>query len=171
MAVNNVDLSGLKRFKKVLKETLKTNQDNSENRKIEKISTMAYDEIMIAYSGTKFEVMKPQIYNAKATIYVKGEDIAFDEFGTGLYAKGSYNGNLPKQPIFFESVGFPQVTLGWDYYYTWKGDPLKNPKKEINGVSGWFTNKESGIFHIGKDASNRFYNAVQRIKNKVKENK
>lgn len=171
MAINTIDLSGLKRFNKVLKKTLKTNQGNSENGKIEKFSTMAYDEIMIAYSGTKFEVMKPQIFNSKATIYVKGENIAFDEFGTGLYARGSYKGKLPTQPIFFESVGFPQVTLGWDYYYTWKGDPLKNPKKEINGVSGWFTNKESTIFQIGNDASNRFYNAVQKIKKNIKENK
>ena len=179
MAVNNIDLSGIKRFNKFLKKTLKTNQDDKKNEKIEKISAIAYNELSIAYSSTVFQVQRPEINNTKCTIYVKGEEIAFDEFGTGLYARGSYKGNLPKQPIQFESVGFPQVTVGWTYYYRWQGNQIYNPKAEVNGVFGWFTKNPKGAhwrnqgktFHKGQKASNRFYNAVQNIKKEIKENK
>lgn len=179
MTVNNIDLSGIKRFNKALKKTLKTNQDNSENGKIEKISAIAYKELSVAYSSTEFKVQPPEINGTKCTIYVKGDEIAFDEFGTGIYAKGTYKGKVPQQPIAFMSAGYQQIVPKWTYYYTWQGDPLKNPKAEVNGVLGWFTTNPKGAhwrnqgktFHKGQNASNRFYNAVQNIKKDIKENK
>ena len=179
MATNNIDLSGIKRFNKSLKKVLKTNQDDNKSEKIEKISAIAYKELCVAYSSTSFKVQPPEINGTKCTIYAKGDEIAFDEFGTGLYAKGSYKGELPKQPIQFESVGFPQITIGWTYYYRWQGNPLLNPKAEVNGLFGWFTTNPNGAhwrtggktFHMGQKASNRFYGAVQKIKKEIKENK
>lgn len=179
MAVNNIDLSGIKRFKKVLKKTLKTNQDDKKNEKIEKISAIAYKELSIAYSSTNFKVQPPEINNTKCTIFVKGDEIAFDEFGTGIYAKGTYKGKVPQQPISFISVGYQQIVPKWIYYYRWQGNPLLNPKAEVNGVFGWFTTNPKGAhwrnegrtFHKGQKASNRFYNAVQNIKKDIKENK
>lgn len=179
MAVNNIDLSGIKRFNKFLKKTLKTNQDDKKNEKIEKISAIAYKELSIAYSSTVFKVQPPEINGTKCTIYAKGKDIAFDEFGTGIYAKGTYKGEVPQQPISFISAGYRQIVPKWTYYYTWQGDPLLNPKAEVNGVFGWFTKNPKGAhwrnegktFHKGQNASNRFYNAVQNIKKDIKENK
>jgi hypothetical protein len=43
--------------------------------------------------------------------------IAYYEYGTGKYAKGMYEGNLPTFPITFVSAGKIRTTNGWEYYY------------------------------------------------------
>ena len=65
-------------------------------------------------------------HGTTATIYAKGNAVAFFEFGTGEYAKGTYQGNLPQS-------GVP-LTGDWEYYYSSKH------KGEKNGVKGWFWN-------------------------------
>lgn len=166
---NRIDLSGLKHFKRSL-EDIQTNSGlYSQKSKINEISDIAYDILSASYSSTAYEVKKPVIDNGVANIYVVGDGIAFDEFGTGFYAKGSYKGSLPTITLEFESAGFTQITDGWDYYYTWKGDPSRKPKKEYSGVKGWFTKKEGKpYFHTGNRASNRFYNAIIKIKDTLK---
>lgn len=168
-SINNIDLSGIKRFKRSLNQIRNNNGVYSKNEKLGQISSVAYDILNTSYSSTPFTVKNPEIESDIVKMYVVGEGIAFDEFGTGFYAKGSYKGNLPSMTLQFESVGFTQTTNGWQYYYTWQGDPSKNPKKTYEGVKGWFTKKEGKpYFHTGKKASNRFYNATIEIKEKLK---
>ena len=126
-SINNIDLSGIKRFKRSLNQIRNNNGVYSKNEKLGQISSVAYDILNISYSSTPFTVKNPEIESDVVKIYVVGEGIAFDEFGTGFYADGTYKGKKPTQTLVFESVGFTQTTNGWDYYYTWQGDPSKNP--------------------------------------------
>lgn len=170
-SINNIDLRDLKRFKASLKQMVVNNTSEKKNSKLDYVGTIAYDVLNRRYSTTEFSVDKPVTEKGKCVIYARGEGIAFDEFGTGFYAKGSYKGELPTQTLTFVSADYVQTTDGWEYYYTWQGDPKKNPKREYEGVKGWFTKKEgSPYFHTGNSASNRFYDAVVEIKGKFKVN-
>lgn len=168
---NQIDLSGLKRFRKSLKQISSNNGEDNKNQKLSKFGVLAYFILSESYAGTHFKVEKAQkVSESSIELFVRGDGIAFDEFGTGIYAKGSYKGDLPKQTISFESNGYQQSTNGWEYYYDWKGPEEKNPKRIVNGRLGWFTGKEHIIFQEGHEASNRFYNACQQIKEEIKEN-
>lgn len=59
-----------------------------------------------------------------ATIYAKGNAVAFFEFGTGEYARGTYQGNLPQS-------GVP-ITGKWEYYYD-----SEHKTENKYGVKGW----------------------------------
>ena len=87
--------------------------------------------------------------------------IAFDEFGTGFYAKGSYPGKLPTQRITFTSAKRKRSTNGCEYYYD-------NPqtKGTHGGIKGWMT--PNGVFHIGQTANATMYNACKKIIARVK---
>lgn len=168
---NNIDLSGLKRFGKSLKQISSNNGEDNKNQKLSKFGVLAYFILSESYAGTRFKVEKPQkVSESSIELFVRGDGIAFDEFGTGIYAKGSYKGNLPTQTISFESAGYQQSTKGWDYYYDWQGPEEKNPKRIVNGRLGWFTGKDKIIFSEGHAASNRFYNACKIIKEEIKNN-
>lgn len=170
-SINNIDLSGLNRFKRTLKEMSANNLDQMKKTKIKEISDFAFNVLNKNYGGTPFEVEPPKYDETKSTIYAKGEGIAFDEFGTGFYADGTYKGKKPTQTLVFESAGYPQTTSEWDYYYTWKGPANRNPKRTTkDGRKGWFTTKDTPKFQIGEPASNRFYDSVVEIKEKFKEN-
>lgn len=176
-SVNNIDLNGLMRFKKTLKRMASNINGEAQKSKLEQISNVAYDVLKIKYSLTDFVVEK-ELSNNKCTIYAKGEDIAFDEFGTGFYADGTYKGKTPQIPLIFESAGYIQSVPKWTYYYDWIGPENKNPKRTLkDGTKGWFTTnpntphwKDGGkTFITGEPASNRFYDAVVEIKEKIKE--
>ena len=170
MNFNNIDLSGIKRFKKALKQIQTNSQPNKENPNLVKFSGIAYKIISEKYVGTRFKVQESVIKDGNATIYAKGYGIAFDEFGTGLYAEGTYKGDLPKQPITFTTRGANNTRVKktvpkWEYYYD-------NPytKKVLGGIYGWWVGDNLG-FQTGRVASNRFYDACQEIKDEIKENK
>lgn len=166
---NGINLNGLNRFKSTLNDLMTNNLAEMKKSKLEEFSNLAYSILNRNYGGTPFEVEPPKIEDGKSTIYAKGNEIAFDEFGTGLNAKGSYKGQLPQMLLSFESAGYPQSTQGWVYYYDWKGPEGKSPKKTYKGEQGWFTHKEGEpYFHTGNVASNRFYDSVVEIKKKVK---
>ena len=81
-----------------------------------------------------------------ATIYARGKAVAFFEFGTGEYAKGTYQGNLPQS-------GVP-ITGSWEYYYD------SESKAEINGIKGWFLGKN---FVKGNQAEAEMWETSQFI--------
>lgn len=92
----------------------------------------------------------------KLQIVAQGAGIAFDEFGTGLIGEGTYRGNLPTEPIEFESPkGFPQRTEGWVYYY---------PNRKTKILGGWFAGK---VFHRGQVAQAQMYNTTQQLKSEM----
>jgi len=172
-----VNLSGLEHFKNTLADVKRNISSSKKNPKIKRIIDISMDEIKKAYSGKKVSVIVKKSENG-FTIYVKDTQakptIAFDEFGTGFYAKGSYPGKLPTQTITFEvgKIGHRRTmsTKGWEYYY---GNPYdtsvkqKSPAKVIHGgVYGWMT--PNGLFHVGQMPSKRMYNACKRIKERLR---
>lgn len=169
MSSNNIDLSGIKRFRQSIKKIQTNTQPTEKNQNLIKFGGFAYKILSEAYTGTKFQVGLPQYYAGGFNIHAKGEGIAFDEFGTGIYADGTYKGKLPTETLSFESAGYPQTTKGWEYYYDWQGPDYLNPKDMLNGRLGWFTAKGYAIFSEGHPASNRFYDACQKIKEQIKE--
>lgn len=85
-----------------------------------------------------------------ATIYAKGDAVAFFEFGTGEYAKGTYQGNLPQS-------GVP-LTGKWEYYYK------SEHKGERNGIKGWFLDEEKIRFVKGNPAEAEMWETSQYIR-------
>lgn len=172
MNSNNIDLNGIKRFRKALKQIRINTQQTQKNAMSLKIGGIAHEIISQKYSGTRFKVPEP-VYNDKGfTIYAKGYGISFDEFGTGAYAQNSYKGKLPTQSITFttivgrdesgQAIKGHMTTNGWEYYYD-------NPytKDIINGRLGWWVGSNLG-FQEGRMASNKFYDACQEIKREIK---
>lgn len=160
-----IDLSGLEHFQDSLKKTSKSIKKPLKNDfMLEKVE-LAENEIKNAYTGQKgIVVVKEQTENG-FTIFAKDTNrkprIAFDEFGTGYYAKGSYPGELPKQRLTFQVKGKIYSTMGWEYYYD-----NKETKRQIGGLKGWVT--KNGTFHIGQDANATMYKACKRIIRKMK---
>lgn len=173
MNFNDIDLSGIKRFKKTLKKMQQNVQAKKKNEISLKFGSLAHDILTKMYSGTNFKVSEPQYYDGGLNIYATGRYISFDEFGTGIYAKGSYKGDLPTQTITFttaigvdgsgKTIRGQKSTKGWEYYY-----PNDYTKDLVDGRLGWWTGGNLG-FQEGKVASNRFYDACQIIKAKIKE--
>ena len=87
-----------------------------------------------------------------------GDNVSYIEFGVGEYAKGTYQGNLPKHPITFEiPKGKPQTTNGWEYYYT-----NNDTKKTIGGQHGWFI--KNGVFVTGHPAGNQLFYTAKSLR-------
>lgn len=87
-----------------------------------------------------------------ATIYSHGNAVAFFEFGTGEYAKGTYQGDLPQSGVY--------PTGNWEYYYD-------SEHKTVNehGVKGWFWKK--GVFVKGNPAEAEMWETSQHIREKA----
>lgn len=89
-------------------------------------------------------------HGTTATIYAKGNAVAFFEFGTGEYAKGTYQGELPQS-------GVP-LTGKWEYYYK------SEHKGERNGIKGWFLDEEKIRFVKGNKAEAEMWETSQYIR-------
>ena len=158
------DLKGLLHFKSVFEEKYRNITVNKENTILEPIIKDAKEIIKSAYAGkptirvfAKRTKMGCTIY---AKDYAKRPTIAYDEFGTGFYASGSYPGKLPTQNIRFVSGGKQRVTKGWVYYY-----PNKTTKVIHGGIKGWKLGKS---FQIGNNANATMYRACKKIINNIK---
>lgn len=163
--MNNIDTTGLNNFYSKLKD-YNNKTKKMQKQTVDSIVDGAEKIIKSAYAGTNVSVFTERNDNG-AIIYAKDEGIAFDEFGTGFYAKGTYEGELPKETLTFSSAKKQHSTNGWEYYY-----PNADTKKERYGRKGWFipprTGFPKGSFHIGKAASNRFYRSCKKIKERYK---
>lgn len=178
MSSNNIDLNGIKRFRRGLKQIRTNTQETKKNSMSLKFGGIAHEILSETYRGSRFKVTEPE-YNEKGlVIYAKGYGISFDEFGTGIYAKNTYKGKLPTQAITFptivgrdsngKAIKGHMTTMGWEYYYD-------NPftKLVLDGKLGWWVGSNLG-FQTGREASNRFYNSCRlirmEIKREIKEN-
>lgn len=103
-------------------------------------------------------------------ISVKGDDVLFTEYGTGIYSKGLYpKAYLPTRTFRFVSAGKLRQTQGWKYYY-----PNKNTKRVVKDLAGWFVDRH---FEIGNPPEKQLYETLKEtrkylksvIKNKIKE--
>lgn len=163
--MNNIDKTGLNNFCNKLKN-YNNKTKNLQKQTIDSIVDTAESIIKSAYAGTNVSVITERNDNT-AIIYAKDKAIAFDEFGTGFYAKGTYEGELPKETLTFSSARKQHSTSGWEYYY-----PNFDTKRIRDGKIGWFIpprpNFPHGTFHTGKIASNRFYRSCKKIKERYK---
>ena len=169
MKYNDIDLRGIRRFNKTLKQMRTNTQTEKKNSISAKIGGIAYEILTKNYMGTSFKVSEPQFTDKGLTIFATGKYIAFDEFGTGAYSQNTYKGKLPNKPITFTTRGeggsrIKMTTQGWEYYYD-------NPytKDFVNGRLGWWVGSNLG-FQEGREASNRFYDSCQEIKKEIEEN-
>lgn len=166
-----IDLSGLERFGKAIDKAKRESKNSPRNPKIARIIEIAKEELTKAYSGKLNVDIFAKQNRTGYTIYVKDKNsenptIAFDEFGTGFYAKGSYLGKLPTQKITFKTVVGrtkggnaiygKKTTNGWDYYY-----PNEYTKTTHGGIKGWVTKDKT--FHIGHNANSTMYKACKII--------
>ena len=123
---STIDLSGLEHYMKTLEsysqslrsfhKAMKALCEDAKEFAEKKYAEHGHSSITVSYT--------PQ--GTGATIYAKGNAVAFFEFGTGEYAKGTYQGNLPASGV--------HPTGKWEYYYD------SEHKREKNGVKGWFWN-------------------------------
>lgn len=117
-------------------------------------------EYEYSMSGYMPKISTEYLGNGKSRIRFEAKDIAYHEFGTGIYAQGSYpdSSKLPNQTLTFESPkGKQQTTQGWEYYYS-------NPdtKKTIGGKAGWFIG--NGIFTTGNIAGAEIYYTAKALR-------
>ena len=85
--------------------------------------------------------------------------ISFDEYGTGNVGQGTYEGELPTEPIRFESPkGYPQETQGWEYSYY---NPLT---KIIGGHIGWYF---GGRYTEGQPAQAQMFHSAQQLRSEI----
>lgn len=103
-----------------------------------------------SYRPEKVDVTVEQTDKDHCAIVASGDQVSFMEYGTGFYAKGTYEGVLPKQPIVFEYG----MTNGWEYYYP---SPFK---LSILGVKGWI---HDGDFYSGHPAMAQMWNTAKDL--------
>lgn len=95
----------------------------------EAISTDLHERASQAYASAKtispITVSSVQLGDGKSRVVASGKEVAYIEFGTGEYARGTYPGTLPTH-------GVP-ITGSWEYYY-------KSPHKRVakSGDFGWY---------------------------------
>lgn len=134
-----VNLKGLQAFRKKLdKRALYVAGDELQNVIANYIANIGYNEATAQYS--RFSTIKVDIENygnGKVSLIASDTKskptIAYYEYGTGYYAKGKYEGELPTMTLVFESAGKTRTTSGWEYYY-----PNSDTKAYVNGSYGWF---------------------------------
>lgn len=87
-----------------------------------------------------------------------GEKLPFSEFGTGMTGYGTYDGDLPKQTLTFESPeGEQQSTQGWKYFYD-------NEKTKDYARGGWYLGKR---FTTGQVAEAQVFKTARRLETEL----
>lgn len=147
------DLSGLNNFQRKIKRTSSALNNGSFISSVaEKGRQIANDKYAIAEYGTNPTTIMCSsvvISPTKAQISAKGDRISYLEYGTGIYAQGSY----------------PQDKLPswWQYYY-----PSEHKITKFYGgeeLQGW-NNSEYG-FCIGQNAGAQMYHTSVELKEQI----
>ena len=106
--------------------------------------------------GGDVVVTAESLGGGKAKVIASGEKVAFYEYGYGVEGRDSaYQGQLPTEPITFESAGNTHTTQGWEYYY-----PNSKTKRTVGGQQGWFHNKE---FVTGQPAQAQMWRTANEL--------
>lgn len=147
---STIDLSGLEHYMKAVetygklladfRKAMKELCEKAEDFARGKYAEHGHSSINVEYEN----------HGTRATIYAKGNAVAFFEFGTGEYAKGTYQGNLPQS-------GVPE-TEEWVYYYA------SPHKAERNGEKVW---KWGHAFVKGNPAEAEMWETSQYIREKA----
>ena len=147
----NIDLSGLKNVRDKLQRLKAITNDDIVMAIAERGKELAQEK----YSGDVV-VTTENIGNGRAKVIASGEKVAFYEYGYGVEGRDSaYQGQLPTEPITFESAGNTHTTQGWEYYY-----PNSKTKRTVGGQQGWFHNKE---FVTGQPAQAQMWRTANEL--------
>ena len=147
----NIDSSGLKNVRDKLQRLKAITNDDIVMAIAERGKELAQEK----YSGD-IVVTTENIGNGRAKVIASGEKVAFYEFGYGVEGRDSaYQGQLPTEPITFESAGNTHTTQGWEYYY-----PNSKTKRTVGGQQGWFHNKE---FVTGQPAQAQMWRTANEL--------
>ena len=152
---STIDLSGLEHYMKVvekygqmLKDFRKAMIELCEDAK-------TYAEKQYSQYGHSSITVDFEPHGTRATIYAKGDAVAFFEFGTGEVGRGTY----PSES-YLPSSGVP-ITGNWEYYYKSEHKGIKN------GVKGWFLDEEHTIFLKGNKAEAEMWRTAEYIRRKA----
>lgn len=134
----------------------------------EYIVMFGYEEATTQYS--RFKSINVDIenndngkYSIVATDTKSKPTIAYHEFGTGFYASGKYEGELPTMTLTFDSAGKTRTTNGWQYYY-----PNSDTKVENNGLKGWFFGVAGNkVFSTGEMPGHQMYYSGKAMKEEI----
>ena len=147
----NIDLSGLKNVRDKLQRLKAITTEDIVMAIAERGKELAQEK----YSGD-IVVTTENIGNGRAKVIASGEKVAFYEYGYGVEGRDSaYQGQLPTEPITFESAGNTHTTQGWEYYY-----PNSKTKRTVGGQQGWFHNKE---FVTGQPAQAQMWRTANEL--------
>ena len=147
----NIDLSGLKNVRDKLQRLKAITNDDIVMAIAERGKELAQEK----YSGD-IVVTTENIGNGRAKVIASGEKVAFYEYGYGVEGRDSaYQGQLPTEPITFESAGNTHTTQGWEYYY-----PNSKTKRTVGGQEGWFHNRQ---FVTGQPAQAQMWRTANEL--------
>lgn len=93
------------------------------------------------------------------TIKAKGEQVLYEEFGTGKVGAGTYKGNLPTQTFTFVSprnTGDVHTTRGWEYFYP-------NPKTKRGDA--WYFKRQR---YVGERAAAYMWKTREYLRANIK---
>ena len=149
---STIDLSGLEHYIKVLTEYGTKLKDFRKaimklGKKARKFAEEKYSEHGHSSITVEFEP-----HGTTATIYAKGNAVAFFEFGTGEVGRGTY----PSE-TYLPSSGVP-ITGDWEYYYP------SDAKATVNGVKGWWWGAK---FVKGNKAEAEMWRTAEYIRRKA----
>ena len=165
-----IDVSGLNNFVENIKKYKAIGNISNElsERVAQRGVEIAKEEYTEDIDLINETVMTAKVYledkgvKGEKRIVASGKRLRYREFGTGLVGEGTYPGKLPTQTFRFNSpkdpenkVQYPQVTDGWEYYYT---------NKRTKVLGGWFTGK---TFHTGQKAQHQMYTTAKTLKSEI----
>ena len=146
-----IDLSGLKNVRDKLQRLKAITNDDI----VMAVAERGKDLAQSKYGGDVV-VTAESLGGGKAKVIASGEKVAFYEYGYGVEGRDSaYQGQLPTEPITFESAGNTHTTQGWEYYY-----PNSKTKRTVGGQQGWFHNKE---FVTGQPAQAQMWRTANEL--------
>ena len=147
----SIDLSALKNVRDKLQRLKAITNDDIAMAIAERGKDLAQSK----YGGDVI-VTAESLGGGKAKVISSGEKVAFYEYGYGVEGRDSaYKGQLPTEPITFESAGNTHTTQGWEYYY-----PNSKTKRTVGGQQGWFHNKE---FVTGQPAQAQMWRTANEL--------
>ncbi len=145
--------------------TLKTLSDT--DKIAETLANRGVELAREQYGRRKIVVTAEKVGDGDYKVVATGRNVAFEEYGTGIYARGSYaaetegEGQLPTQPITFRTRnGETHTTMGWEYYYPSEAKDL------VNGKYGWWINRK--VFVTGARAKAHLWKAGKRLRTELR---
>jgi hypothetical protein len=151
---STIDLSGLKHFMDRVQNYGNLLKDFRNAMELICEDARRYAESEYAQYGHSDITVSYDNGGTMATIYARGEQVAFFEFGTGDVGNGTYpdTSKIPQS-------GVP-ITSSWVYYYD------SPAKRTSHGVRGWFWDNK---FRKGNQAEAEMWKTSQYIQTRARQ--